>query len=50
VDWYGNVRPIFIDDRIFALLGYEIIEGRLVRGRVEEVRRLDFTPRTLRVH
>lgn len=50
VDWYGNVRPIFIDDRIFALLGYEIIEGRLVRGRVEEVRRLDFTPRTARVH
>ena len=36
LDWYGNVRPIFIDHRIFALLGYEIIEGRLVGGRVEE--------------
>jgi hypothetical protein len=50
LDWYGNVRPIFIDDRTFALLGYEIVEGRLVRGRVEEVRRLDFTPRTARIH
>ena len=26
-DWYGNARPIFIGDRIFALLGYELVEG-----------------------
>ena len=44
VDWYGDVRPIFVDDRILALLGYEIVEGRLARDGVEEVRRLGFTP------
>ena len=27
VDWYGNSRPLFIRDRIFALMGYEIVEG-----------------------
>ena len=45
VDWYGEARPIFVDDRIFALLGYEIVEGRLTGGRIEETRRVDFTPR-----
>lgn len=45
VDWYGNARPIFIGDRIFALLGYEIVEGRMVDGKIGEVRRIDFTPR-----
>lgn len=44
VDWYGNARPIFLGDRIFALLGYEIVEARLVNGRIEDVRRVDFTP------
>ena len=29
VDWYGNARPIFYQDRIFALLGYELVEGLL---------------------
>jgi Beta propeller domain len=47
VDWYGNARPIFVGDRIFALLGYELVEGRLsdARGseRIEERRRVDFT-------
>ena len=28
VDWYGNARPIFLGDRMFALLGYELVEGR----------------------
>jgi hypothetical protein len=28
-DWYGNARPIFWRDRVFALLGYELIEGAL---------------------
>ena len=28
VDWYGNSRPIFYGDRIFALLGYELVEGK----------------------
>lgn len=44
VDWYGNARPIFIGDRIFALLGYEIVEGRDDGTRVVERRRLDFNP------
>jgi hypothetical protein len=46
IDWYGNARPTFIEGRIFALSGYEMVEGRLVQGRVERVGRLDFTPRT----
>ncbi len=44
VDWYGNARPIFLGDRIFALMGYEIVEGRLEGDGVEEVRRADFAP------
>jgi len=44
VDWYGNARPIFLGDRTFALLGYELVEGRLENGRVREVRRVDFAP------
>ena len=28
-DWYGNSRPLFFDGRTFALLGSEIVEGRL---------------------
>ncbi len=45
VDWYGNARPLFLGDRTFALMGYELVEGRVAGERVEEVRRLDFTPR-----
>ncbi|GAB2517973.1 beta-propeller domain-containing protein [Lysobacter humi (ex Lee et al. 2017)] len=44
VDWYGDARPIFIGDRVFALLGYELVEGREVDGRIVERRRLDFSP------
>jgi hypothetical protein len=49
VDWYGNARPIFMGDRVLALMGYELVEGR-VRGGVfgesiEELRRTDFGPR-----
>jgi Beta propeller domain len=43
IDWYGNSRPIFIRDRIYALTGTEIIEGRLAEGKVVEVRRLNLT-------
>lgn len=43
VDWYGNARPIFIDDRVLALTGTELIEGALIDGRIEEIRRLDLT-------
>lgn len=48
VDWYGNARPIFIGDRVFALLGYELVEGELSgwrgRERIEERRRISFAP------
>lgn len=43
-DWYGNARPIFLGGRIFALLGYELVEGRLSNGRIGEVRRVNFAP------
>ncbi len=39
VDWYGNARPIFYRGRIFALLGYELVEGVQTRGRITELRR-----------
>lgn len=45
VDWYGNARPIFIGDRVFALLGYELVEGRDDGNRIRERRRTDFSPR-----
>ncbi len=45
VDWYGNARPIFLRGRIFALLGYEIVEGRLNDGRLVESRRVNYSPR-----
>lgn len=45
VDWYGNVRPVFFGNRIFALMGYELVEGRWQDGRVREKTRIDFTPR-----
>ncbi|MEA3064677.1 MAG: hypothetical protein QOJ27_1123 [Sphingomonadales bacterium] len=44
VDWYGNARPIFLGGRTFALLGYELVEGELVRGRIREVGRISFAP------
>lgn len=48
VDWYGNARPIFIGERVFALLGYELVEGRLDRGvwrsAITERRRISFAP------
>jgi hypothetical protein len=45
VDWYGNARPIFLRGRVFALMGYEIVEGRRDDGRIQEVRRVSFAPR-----
>lgn len=45
VDWYGNARPIFLKGRIFALLGYELVEGKLDDGRLMESRRINYSPR-----
>jgi hypothetical protein len=42
VDWFGNARPIFFRGRVFALLGYELVEGELRGGRIREVRRTAF--------
>lgn len=45
VDWYGNARPLFIRNRVFALLGYEIVEGNLNGDRISETRRVNYSPR-----
>jgi hypothetical protein len=47
VDWYGNSRPIFTGGRIFALMGTELVEGRLRDGRIREAGRVDLTGRPL---
>ena len=44
VDWYGNARPLFLRGRLFALLGYEIVEGRIDAGRIKELRRVNYAP------
>jgi hypothetical protein len=49
VDWYGNARPLFLRGRIFALLGYEIVEGTLTEGQVREARRVNYAPQHRRL-
>ena len=44
VDWYGNSRPLFLRNRVFALMGYELVEGRVTGSRISEVRRTNFAP------
>jgi len=48
VDWYGNARPLFLGDRLFALLGYELIEGTRRGDRVGEIGRTNFSPPPVR--
>lgn len=45
-DWYGSSRPIILADRIFALIGYELIEGVVsdAQDRIDEKSRLTFVP------
>lgn len=38
-DWYGDSRPFFIGDRIYAVLGYELIEGYLSGVSIHEAGR-----------
>lgn len=45
VDWYGNARPLFVRNRVFALLGYEIVEGNVSRDQIQEMRRINYSPR-----
>jgi Beta propeller domain len=44
VDWYGNSRPLFLRDRVFALMGYEIVEGKIAARQIIETRRVSFAP------
>ena len=46
-DWYGNARPLFVRGRVFALLGYEIVEGTLNEGRIREMHRISYAPQRL---
>ncbi|MGK5025623.1 beta-propeller domain-containing protein [Janthinobacterium sp. RB2R34] len=48
VDWYGNARPLFLQGRVFALLGYELVEGTLADGRIREIRRISYAPQKTR--
>ena len=47
VDWYGNAQPLFLHGRIFALLGYELVEGDVDHGTIRETRRVNYAPRNL---
>ncbi len=41
----GNRRlPIFLGNRIFALMGYGLVEGRMSGGLIGERTRVDFAP------
>jgi beta propeller domain-containing protein len=48
LDWYGNARPVFVGDRVFALLGYELVEGTMMGDRIVELRRASFAPQGAR--
>ncbi len=48
VDWYGNARPLFLGGRVFALMGYELVEGRVDGASLREVRRINYSPRAAR--
>ncbi|HEX2078219.1 MAG TPA: hypothetical protein VHG08_10940 [Longimicrobium sp.] len=43
---YEFARPVFLGGRIFALVGGELVEGRMEDGRVRETRRIRFAPAT----
>ncbi|AZU03635.1 putative lipoprotein [Glycocaulis alkaliphilus] len=45
IDWYGDARPIFLHGRVFALLGYELVEGDASGTRIREVQRINYGPR-----
>jgi hypothetical protein len=49
VDWYGNARPLFLQGRVIALLGYELVEGSVDDGKMRELRRVNYAPRSYAV-
>lgn len=44
VDWYGNSQPLFVHGRVFALMGYELVEGAVEKGRIFETQRVNYAP------
>jgi hypothetical protein len=44
-DWYGNSRPLFLRNRVYALLGYEVVEGKVDNSRIRELRRINYAPK-----
>jgi len=49
VDWYGNSQPLFLRGRVIALLGYEMVEGTVERGRIREIQRVNYASPEVRV-
>jgi hypothetical protein len=45
-DWYGNARPIFYRGRVFALMGYELVEGQIAGEALSELGRTNYFLRT----
>jgi len=43
IDWYGNSRPIFTDNRIFALMATGLVEVGIRDSKVIEQQRIDLT-------
>ena len=42
VDWYGNSQPLFVHGRVMALLGYELVEGTVEDGKIQERRHINY--------
>jgi hypothetical protein len=42
LDWYGNARPIFYRSRVFALMGYELVEAQPGQDSLQESFRTSF--------
>jgi Beta propeller domain len=47
VDWYGNSQPLFVHGRVIALLGYELVEGSVEDGQIQEKRRINYGPQSV---
>jgi hypothetical protein len=45
-EWFGSARPIFVGDRVLAVVGQWIIEGVATGGRIDETKRVRFDGRS----
>ena len=43
-----NRRPLFLRGHVFALLGYELVEGKLEQGRITELRRISYAAQVMK--